>query len=154
MYLVLLAIRIIISFIATFCHQLTRNERPKIEVDGVVKLIYVGDLVNIIIDKIRSGSGNSLFSIAHTDERSVSDILSLLEGYKNDYMDAGVIPLLGNIFEVNLFNTFRCYMDIKKYFPRKFTKHTDPRGAFVEVIRLNVGGQVSFFYNCTGYHQG
>ncbi len=142
------------SFIATFCYQLTHNERPKIEADGVVKLIYVGDMVNIIIDKIRSGSGNSLFSIAHTDERSVSDILSLLEGYKNDYMDAGVIPLLGDIFEVNLFNTFRCYMDIKQYFPRKFTKHTDPRGAFVEVIRLNVGGQVSFSTTVPGITRG
>ncbi|HEY3390939.1 MAG TPA: NAD-dependent epimerase/dehydratase family protein, partial [Prolixibacteraceae bacterium] len=30
------------SVIATFCHQLTHNETPKIEVDGELKLIYVG----------------------------------------------------------------------------------------------------------------
>lgn len=35
------------SFIATFSHQLTHGEQPKIEVDGKVKLIYVHELINI-----------------------------------------------------------------------------------------------------------
>ena len=43
-------------------------------------------------------------------------------------------------------------MDIKNYYPVKFIRHTDQRGSFMEVIRLNVGGQVSFSTtvpNCT-----
>lgn len=132
------------SFIATFSHQLNHGEQPKIDVDGPVKLIYVGDLVKVILNEIRSKKGNSLFAISHTDEYKVSEILSLLETYKKDYVDGGIIPLLNSAFEINLFNTFRCYMDIKNYFPVKYTKHTDPRGTFVEIIRLNVGGQVSF----------
>jgi UDP-2-acetamido-2,6-beta-L-arabino-hexul-4-ose reductase len=40
------------SVIATFCYQLTHNEQPKIEVDGEIKLIYVGELVKEIIEKI------------------------------------------------------------------------------------------------------
>lgn len=132
------------SFIATFCHQLTHREIPKIEVDGIVKLIYIDDLVKIIINEIRNKSGSDLLHVEATEEQKVSDILLLLESYKSSYMDAGVIPLLNSRFEVNLFNTFRCYMDIKQYFPVKFKKNIDPRGAFVEVIRLNVGGQVSF----------
>lgn len=35
-------------------------------------------------------------------------------------------------------------MDIANYFPVKLTQHTDDRGSFVEIIRLEVGGQVSF----------
>jgi len=42
------------SVVATFCHQLTYNEQPKIEVDGEIKLIYVGELVEIFIEKIKS----------------------------------------------------------------------------------------------------
>jgi len=42
------------SVVATFCHQLTHNEQPKIEVDGEIKLIYVGELVEIFIEKIKS----------------------------------------------------------------------------------------------------
>jgi len=45
-------------------------------------------------------------------------------------------------------------MDIKGHFPVKFTQHTDPRGAFVEVIRLNVGGQVSFSTTVPGITRG
>ncbi|MGH2563552.1 MAG: NAD-dependent epimerase/dehydratase family protein, partial [Ginsengibacter sp.] len=33
------------SVIATFSHQLTHNETPKIEIDGTLKLIYVDELV-------------------------------------------------------------------------------------------------------------
>lgn len=142
------------SFIATFCHQLSHNEQPKVEVDGLVKLIYVGDLVRIIIDEARKKTGNDMLFIPHTDEYKVTEILSLLEGYKSEYLEAGIIPKLQNNFETNLFNTFRCYMDIKSHFPVKFTKHTDPRGAFVEVIRLNVGGQVSFSTTVPGITRG
>ena len=74
------------SFIATFSHQLTHNEQPKIEVDGEVNLIYVGDLVKTIISEIRCGSGKDLFMIPHTDERKVSKILALLETYKTQYL--------------------------------------------------------------------
>ena len=142
------------SFIATFSHQLTHSEHPIIEVDGEVKLIYVGDLVKTIISKTRSSSGKNLFEIPYTDQRKVSEILSLLEIYKTQYMDSGIIPELKDMFEVNLFNTFRCYMNIKDHFPVKFIKHTDPRGAFVEVIRLNVGGQVSFSTTVPGITRG
>jgi UDP-2-acetamido-2,6-beta-L-arabino-hexul-4-ose reductase len=142
------------SFIATFCHQLTHNEQPEIDVDGLVKLIYVGDLVKIIIGEIRKNSGNNFLSIAHTDECKVSEILMLLEYYKNNYLNAGIIPSLKNAFELNLFNTFRCYMNIKSHFPVKFARHTDPRGIFVEVIKLNVGGQVSFSTTVPGITRG
>jgi UDP-2-acetamido-2,6-beta-L-arabino-hexul-4-ose reductase len=45
-------------------------------------------------------------------------------------------------------------MDIETHFPVKFVKNTDPRGAFVEVIRLNVGGQVSFSTTVSGITRG
>ena len=39
------------SVIATFSHQLTHNEQPRIEVDARLKLIYIEDLVRIIYDQ-------------------------------------------------------------------------------------------------------
>ena len=84
----------------------------------------------------------------------VSEILTLLNSYKNQYQDQGEIPSLHSTFELNLFNTFRCYMDIQNHFPVKFTQHTDPRGSFVEVIRLEIGGQVSFSTTVPGITRG
>ena len=132
------------SVVATFCHKIARNETPTIDVDGDLKLIYVGELVDEILKEIRSGESKAEVLVPHTSESKVSGILALLEKYKSEYQYKGIIPELNSRFEVNLFNTFRCYMDIPNHFPVKFIQHTDPRGAFVEVIRLNVGGQVSF----------
>lgn len=142
------------SFIATFSHQLTHNEQPNIEVDGEVKLIYVGDLVKVIINEVRQNEGNPYFVIPHTDEQKVSSILQLLETYKQQYFEMGIIPELNSVFDLNLFNTFRCYIDLKEHNPVKFIQHTDKRGVFVEIIKLNVGGQVSFSTTAPGVIRG
>ncbi|MCD2421383.1 NAD-dependent epimerase/dehydratase family protein [Niabella pedocola] len=132
------------SVVATFCYQVSRGITPAIYTDGDLKLIYVGELVEEIIKKIRQGGTEPDFVVPHTAEVKVSRILQLLNQFKAIYQDKGVIPSLNNRFELNLFNSFRCYMDIANHFPVRFTPHTDPRGSFVEVIRLNTGGQVSF----------
>lgn len=142
------------SVVATFAHQVAHGETPQIQVDGQLKLIYVGELVKEIIYKIRKEENQSLFPVPHTAEAKVSEILALLQTYKAEYQDKGIIPAINNNFELNLFNTFRCYMDIKNHFPVKFTKHTDPRGSFVEIIRLNLGGQVSFSTTVPGITRG
>jgi UDP-2-acetamido-2,6-beta-L-arabino-hexul-4-ose reductase len=142
------------SVVATFCHKLAHNEKPVIDVDGDLKLIYVGELVNAIISEIRGKKGNSEIVVKHTTESKVSQILTLLEKYKSEYQDKGIIPIIESLFELNLFNTFRCYMDIKNHFPVKFVEHTDPRGSFVEIIRLGVGGQVSFSTTVPGITRG
>jgi UDP-2-acetamido-2,6-beta-L-arabino-hexul-4-ose reductase len=142
------------SVIATFCHKLSHNETPKIEIDGEVKLIYVSELVCEIINAIKCAEGKEEFLVRHTAVSKVSAILSLLENYKTQYLEKGEIPAIENNFELNLFNTFRCYIDIANHFPVKFTQHTDPRGSFVEVIRLGIGGQVSFSTTVPGITRG
>jgi Nucleoside-diphosphate-sugar epimerases len=142
------------SVVATFCTQVARGEEPEIHVDGDLKLIYVGELVQEIINVIRKRTSEPNYIVAHTAEAKVSEILALLKNFKTVYQDKGEIPVLANNFELNLFNTYRCYMDIANHFPVKFTQHVDPRGAFVEVIRLGMGGQVSFSTTVPGVTRG
>lgn len=142
------------SFIATFCYQLTHGETPTVANDGEVKLIYVQELVNVIIAEIRSERSTPLLSIEPSATKKVSEVLYLLNEYKAKYLDAGEIPVLNNSFEHNLFNTYRSYIDHKSRYPVKFTQHVDPRGAFVEVIRLGIGGQCSFSTTVPGITRG
>jgi UDP-2-acetamido-2,6-beta-L-arabino-hexul-4-ose reductase len=148
------------SFIATFCYQLTHGEQPKIEVDGEVKLIYVGELVNEIYKKIKEKRKKekvgvvSEFKVPFTSVKKVSVILGLLEGYKENYFEKGIVPNLDNEFEKNLFNTFLCYIDHKTFFPFHLTKHSDDRGSFVETVKLHSGGQVSFSTTVPGITRG
>jgi len=132
------------SFVATFCHQLTHGETPTIANDGEVNLIYVQELVMKIIEEIRSEKSTAELFVEPTATKKVSEVLALLNEYKTKYFDGGEIPVLSDKFEHNLFNTYRSYIDYKTHFPVKFIQHTDPRGAFVEVIRLGIGGQCSF----------
>jgi len=142
------------SVVATFCHQLAHGETPKIDVDGELKLIYVGELVSEIIKKAEEKKNEPLYQVTHTSIVKVSEILRLLKKYKREYQDKGQIPTINSSFEWNLFNTYRCYMDIKNHFPVKLTEHTDPRGSFVEIIRLGCGGQVSFSTTVPGITRG
>lgn len=142
------------SVVATFSHQIANDETPKIDVDGDLKLIYISELVGEFIQKIKENNTEHLCQINHTAEAKVSELLYLLENFKEVYQDNGEIPYLLNSFELNLFNTYRCYMNIKEHFPVKFRRHTDDRGSFVEIIRLGIGGQVSFSTTVPGVTRG
>jgi len=142
------------SVIATFSHQLTHGELPIIEVDGQLKLIYVGELVEEIHKIITSGLNQEECRISNTSEQKVSEILAILERFKVDYFNQGIFPELKNRFEVNLFNTFRCYIDIKNNYPVKLKMNTDDRGSFVETIKMGLGGQVSFSTTKPGITRG
>ena len=149
------------SVVATFCHQLTHNETPKIDTDGDLKLIYVGELVNQIIGIIEDIAEEQKDNVViqqvrlkHTAELKVSRLLSLLESYKASYFDKGEIPALDTPFKRNLFNTFVCYIDHSSFYPFHLKLNTDNRGSFVETIKLNSGGQVSFSTTVPGITRG
>lgn len=142
------------SFIATFCHQLTHGEKPAIANDGQVNLIYVQELVDEIIKLIKESKHQPYYIVEARDSKKVSEVLSLLENFKALYLDKGEIPVLNSKFELNLFNTFRSYMDHSSIYPRKFQLHTDPRGTFVEIIRMGIGGQSSYSTTVPGITRG
>jgi UDP-2-acetamido-2,6-beta-L-arabino-hexul-4-ose reductase len=131
------------SVVSTFCHQLVNNEIPIIEIDATLNLIYINDLVFNLISLLNSDANASL-DIEHTNTYKVSEILDLLIEYKSKYFVNGQIPDFNNKFEINLFNTFRAYFNLKTHFPVKYKNNIDERGNFVEIIRLETGGQVSF----------
>ncbi len=149
------------SAIATFCHQLTHDEKPVIDIDGELNLIYVSELANNIIEIIRNTAKRSGTSkliqkviIKHTERIRVSEVLQLLEYYKTSYFDNKEIPKLDTPLQRNLFNTFVCYIDHAIYFPCKLNVNRDSRGLFSELIKFNNGGQISFSTTFPGITRG
>lgn len=142
------------SVVATFSHQLTHNEQPKIEVDGNLKLIFVGELVTEIWKIIDQKMPSSAYYISSTSESKVTEILALLENYKENYFEKSILPEIRNRFELNLFNTFRSYIDQANRFPVLLKKNTDNRGSFVETVKTELGGQFSFSTTHPGITRG
>jgi len=143
------------SFISTFSYQLTHNKEPRIEIDAEVGLIYVDELVNKILSIIdTSSSGINRIRLEETSKHKVSDILKMMEGFKLNYFDKAIIPELDTNFKRNLFNTFRSYIDLNDHFPFYYKLNSDERGTFVETMKLNSGGQVSYSTTKPGITRG
>ena len=142
------------SVVATFSYQLTHNETPKIDIDASLRLIYIGDLVQAIYYLITNSVNDKEFKVPPTDEAKVSEILTLLLSFRDQYLEQGIFPNLTDPFERNLFNTFACYIDHEKYFPFRLKQSSDDRGTFVEMIKLHSGGQVSFSTTKPGITRG
>ena len=147
------------SFIATFCQKLTHGEEPNIITDSNVNLIYVSSLCKHILSDTSDVYKTNLpivkeKLIPHDFSKKVSEVLALCNAFKEQYFDNGVIPPLANINEINLFNTFRSYIDIDNYFPFILKQNIDERGTFVETVKIGVGGQVSFSTTKSGATRG
>lgn len=144
------------SFIATFCHQIITGNEPTVLNDSEVNLIYINELCEKFYHSIVNESQNRIetVSVPHTSTHKVSSILSLLNEYYQGYFVNGQVPNVPlNSFELNLFNTFTSFIP-KDYFPRKFVKHEDNRGAFVEIMRADVAGQSSYSTTVPGITRG
>lgn len=145
------------SVVATFAHKLLHNETPKIITDANVNFIYVGTLCEKIISFITDFENTHKVSteeILPDFQMKVSELLALFESFKNEYVNKNFIPNLENKNKINLFNTFRSYIDLKKQFPVILKKHSDARGDFVETVKVKTGGQVSFSTTIPGITRG
>lgn len=144
------------SFIATFCHQIVQGEEPTVINDSTVNLIYINQLSEAFYKEIIKKNTDNVQSyvVPHTSSRKVSEILALLKNFKVQYVENGQVPKVDmKSFELDLFNTFTSFIP-KDYFPRKFTKHADNRGAFVEIMRAGTAGQSSYSTTVPGITRG
>lgn len=142
------------TFIATFCHQLIHGEKPVVQVDSNVNLIYIHELVDVLIGMASNEKAHGTHVVAPTHEIKVSEVLDKLRYFHEVYVENGEIPVLKEDFDIQLFNTFRSYISLNDYFPKEFTQHSDDRGSFVEIIRLGIGGQCSFSTTHAGVTRG
>lgn len=147
------------SVVATFCHQLSHGETPQIQNDAELKLIYVNHLVAEIFKEIKNEASQTEkmireLKVEHQYEIMVSDLLNTLREMKEGYFQMGRIPKVSDSLTRDLFTTFLCYVDFEEVFPFKYTKHTDNRGSFVELVKVLSEGQVSFSTTVPGITRG
>lgn len=142
------------SVVATFCHQLTHDLQPEIHADKEFGLIYVNELVEEICKTIETPpKAVDSVEIPPTKVIMVSEILSMLNRFKEMYYDKRIVPNLEAGFQQHLYNTFLTYMEDSDYeqFP---VFHSDERGNLFEVVKQEKGGQVFFSTTKPGVTRG
>jgi UDP-2-acetamido-2,6-beta-L-arabino-hexul-4-ose reductase len=104
------------SFVATFCFKLVRNDSPQIEIDQLIKLTYVDNLANYVLEKISQVCYdkiiiNEYINVAWDIEIKVSEVLDILIDFKHRYKEYKSKEISLDSFKSNLFTTFDSYIE-------------------------------------------
>lgn len=143
------------SVVATFCHRLTHGETPSVTGDATLDLLWVGDLAERVatIALGEPKSGSHLETLSGSGTLKVTELLTLLEGFRDSYFERDVVPDLTNPLRATLYSTFLSHLDLEDHVHRP-PVHTDARGGLCEVIKTDAGGQVFFSTTEPGVTRG
>jgi UDP-2-acetamido-2,6-beta-L-arabino-hexul-4-ose reductase len=142
------------SVVATFCHLLTHGGKPEVQVDKEVGLIYIGELCELFWKKIAAHpAGFERCEIAHTATAKVTEILALLNHFRQCYYEKKVVPHLEGAFQKNLFNVFLSYAEAADY-EQSLVLRTDDRGSLFEIVKQEHGSQTFFSTTKPGIVRG
>lgn len=139
------------SAVSTFAHQLVKGEESQVN-DGQLELLHVQDASQITLDAL---SDRSVEAVRPDGQPiSVPDAYQMLKRL-SDYAHTptGTFPLLGDEFELKMFNMVRSQMWPDAY-PLALTRHADDRGAFFETVRAWGQGQTSISTTVPGVVRG
>ncbi|KGN32978.1 capsular polysaccharide biosynthesis protein CapF [Knoellia sinensis KCTC 19936] len=137
------------SFVATFVHAVRDGVTPQVN-DAKVGLLHVQSAAQALIDGL-GGDGRRID--AKGTPVGVQEVLDLLQEFKASY-DTGEIPDLSSPLRIDLFNTYRASL-FPQHAPIALTPHSDPRGTYVELVRVRGGGgQSSFSTTVPGVTRG
>lgn len=125
------------SVVATFCHQLAREEKPEIIEDREMDLLHVRDVSEIMLGAMENKTDGEIFPRGRTIR--VSRLLQKLINMDVDYR-GGLIPDLSDSFDLQLFNTYRSYL-FPDFYPVYPELRSDNRGWLFEFVRSESGGQ-------------
>ncbi|MBP1928362.1 dTDP-4-dehydrorhamnose reductase/mannose-6-phosphate isomerase-like protein (cupin superfamily) [Methanolinea mesophila] len=100
-----------LSFIATFCYQLTHGQEAEIHVDALMNLVYVEELMELLVSLIRTGPQESCITVPPGGVFLVSEVLEKLTGFRDLYCVQGIVPPLDEPFDRRLFTTFHSYVE-------------------------------------------
>jgi UDP-2-acetamido-2,6-beta-L-arabino-hexul-4-ose reductase len=142
------------SVVATFCHNLTRGLPIEVhDPSRILQLVYVDDVVQSLIDFIYDPP-------KQFETREVAPVYTLGLGELRDTLEAfGQNRLTIKTEDVGrgvvraLYATYVSYLEPEQ-FTYSLTKHADPRGVFVEMLKTPAAGQFSYFTAKPGITRG
>lgn len=143
------------SAVATFCHQLTHDEQPRVHEDREIELLWVSDLADCLAEiALNTPPTAPVIERLQGDVKlRVTELLAVLEEFRVAYFDRDVVPNLTTPWRASLYGTFLSHLELDDHRHRP-PVHTDERGGLCEVIKTDGGGQVFFSTTAPGVTRG
>ena len=142
------------SAVATFCHN-TINELPITihNPDSPLSLVYIDDVCKSFIGQLTSHDVVDGYStVTPVYQTTVGEVAALLAGFKNSRTSL-ITEKVGEGLVRALYSTYVSYL-APEQFSYAVTRHSDPRGTFVEMLKTKDSGQFSFFTAHPGVTRG
>jgi UDP-2-acetamido-2,6-beta-L-arabino-hexul-4-ose reductase len=124
---------------ATLIDQLWRGEQATINPDGEVELLHAGSVANIAIAKGMAAESGTVRLAGRP--MTIVELYSKLTEFHRCYQ-SNVFPILGDAFDLALFNTYRTG-GYPHYYPLRMKINCDARGVLFESAK-SMGGSQTF----------
>ncbi|MBU0743758.1 MAG: NAD-dependent epimerase/dehydratase family protein [Gammaproteobacteria bacterium] len=141
------------SVVATFCYNIA-NDLP-IQVndpDALINLVFIDDVISSFIGICRQMSKETYCKVDPVYSITIGELAEQIKSFKENRKTL-VIGDVGDGLVRALYSTYVSYLKPQQ-FSYNLSKHEDPRGIFVEVLKTQKSGQVSFFTALPGITRG
>lgn len=132
------------SFIATFCHNVSRGLPIRIDdPDFQIKLAYIDDVVDEFISCIEETNHltQEYRKIPEIYETTVGKVADMILSFENEQDPIG-IPCIHEPLRKKLYSTYLSYKDPERC-RHRLKMNIDERGSFTEFMHLGNLGQIS-----------
>jgi UDP-2-acetamido-2,6-beta-L-arabino-hexul-4-ose reductase len=142
------------SVVATFCHNIAQDLPVQInDPNAQIQLVYIDDVINDFLFVM----GKQPFEDSYREVKpvyriTVGDLAQCLDTFKNSRTSL-ITERVGEGLVRALYSTFITYFTPGQ-FSYPLTKHEDPRGVFVEMLKTHDSGQFSYFTAHPGVTRG
>ncbi len=139
------------SAVATFCYNTVHDLPIEIhDANAQIRLVYIDDVVASFVAVMQGGSSSCEVQPEYTI--TVGGLATKLSKFKASRDNITTEPV-GVGLDRALHATYLSYLE-PSMFTYGLTKHTDPRGEFVELLRTQDSGQFSYFTAHPGITRG
>ena len=142
------------SAVATFCYNIVHDLPIHInDPASIIKLIYIDDVLSDFLNVMdRKPLPTRFREVQPVHEITVGDLAALLRAFKESRVNLITEPV-GTGLTRALYSTYISYF-APEQFSYCLTKHEDPRGMFVEMLKTHDAGQFSYFTAHPGVTRG
>jgi len=141
------------SAVATFCHNIARGLPIRVDDPASpLSLVYIDDVVDTLIAVIDGRVTDEMVSVAPIYQTTVGEVARTITRFRED-RDENLIDAVGTGLTRALYSTYVSALPLDR-FSYPIAAHTDPRGAFSEMLKTRTSGQFSFFTAHPGVTRG
>ena len=141
------------SVVATFCYNIANDLDVKVNnPETQLSLVYIDDVIMSFLNNYENCNGLEYIVIKPIYKLKLSELLKKIMSYK-DMSQSMYLESVGKGLDRALYSTFLSYLPTSK-FSYKLKENVDSRGKFVEVLKNQNIGQISFLTAPPGITRG